>query len=171
MRKTALGLTGLLCLATPLQAQATTRIQKTFDKWTVACVEPEESKNRCNLAQSFTGKVQKTGKNVFIFSWTLTRDPEGSEKAVLRAPLGVDLGNGINVQFPGIERVRTDFFVCNRRGCFAEIPMDKAWERELSRKETLKIAYKLRNGREVEVDLDLKGYGDAYGFFNAQLNK
>ena len=35
------------------QGQAQTRLQKNFDKWIVACVQPEGQSNQCTLAQNF----------------------------------------------------------------------------------------------------------------------
>lgn len=172
MHKSAVGLVSLLaCALAPLQSQATTRIQKTFDKWTVSCVEPEESVKRCSLTQSFRGKNQKTGQPVFIFSWSVSRDAGGATKAFLRAPLGVDLKSAINVQFPDLNPIAVSYLVCNRRGCFGELGLDKAWTRELERQKALLVEYRIRNGQAVKLEMDLTGFTKAHAFFNAQLEQ
>jgi invasion protein IalB len=154
-----------------VQSNAATRIQKEFDKWVVTCVEPDENDNRCSLTQTFQGQNQKTKKRVFVFSWAQTKDNDGAEKALLRTTLGADLKTKMHIKFPNMDAIAVDYIVCNRRGCFGEIAFDKAWAREMSSNKTVSVEYNMRNGRAMKLEVDLKGFSEAYAFFQAQSAK
>ncbi|MES0880796.1 invasion associated locus B family protein [Roseibium sp. SCP14] len=161
----ALGLAGVA------ETEAATRIQKEFGKWLVACVEPDDARNRCTLSQTFHGVNQSNKNRVFVFSWAVSTNDEGVENASLRTPLGVGLDDKLTVAFPDTDPVVVEFDVCNRRGCFGEYPFDSAWSRALKRNETVHVSYIFRNGREVSLDVDLLGFSDAYAFYKQQLSQ
>jgi invasion protein IalB len=147
------------------QGQAQTRLQKNFDKWIVACVQPEGQSNQCTLAQNFEGQNQKTGQRFFAFSWSIAADPEGERKVRLRTPLGVKLIDKISIQFPGSDPLAVDYTVCTNIGCFAEFTFQKVWFRMLTENPTVTISYMLINDRKIDVKMELAGFSDAYAYF------
>lgn len=152
-------------------SDAQTRIQKQFENWRVDCVEPDANENRCTMIQTFQGQNQRTNRRTFAFSWAMTFDRDDVEKAVLRTPLGVDIENQINVDFPGLDPIVIGFDVCNRRGCFADITMDEAWRNALQRNEKVTVTYKIRNGNNIPIEMTLAGFADAYAFYRDEMNK
>ncbi|MDF2372549.1 MAG: invasion associated locus B family protein [Rhizobiaceae bacterium] len=150
-------------------SEAQTRLQKQFDKWLVACVDTEQGNKRCTMGQSFQGFNQKAKKRVFAFSATLFLDRDKVEKVILRTPMGVDLTKGLTVKFPDLDAVKLNYVVCARRGCVSEINLDDAWRNALSRNAAVTVSYKIRNGQDIGIEVDLKGFTDAYSFYKTQL--
>ncbi|MCP4315572.1 MAG: hypothetical protein GY789_06005 [Hyphomicrobiales bacterium] len=166
-----LGVFGIVSLAGVVDSSAQTRIQRQFDKWLVACVEPEGNDNRCTLTQTFQGVNQKTKSRVFVFSWALIVNNEGQENVILRTPLGVDLNKSVKIGFPDSEAVTVTFDVCNRRGCFGEFRFENGWSEAMQRNEKVSIDYVFKNGRDVNLEMELKGFGGAYAFYKQQMSQ
>ena len=166
-----LGAIGILSMSGAADADAETRLEREFDKWLVACVEPEGKENSCTLSQTFRGTNQNTKDRVFVFSWMLTVDQDGKEDVILRTPLGVELNKSVRITFPDTGPDSMGFNVCNRNGCFSRFGFESGWSEAMQRNRTASVEFAFRNGRDVNLEMELQGFSSAYAFYREQLGK
>lgn len=161
---------GVLAAAfSALPAGAVTKVQKSFEKWIVSCVEAAESNNRCTLSQNFTGINNRTKKRVPVFFMSLSENKDGVDTLIMRTPLGVDLEKRINVAFPEVDPVTVNFDVCNQRGCFSEFEAGESWLKALRANESITVTYAMRNSRDVDIEIQLGQFDEAYKFFKESM--
>ncbi len=148
---------------------AETRIEKTFGNWLLNCVEPDEGATKCQLTQSFTGVVQETKQQIFVFSWVIVRKDDGQNWAVLRTRLGVNLKNKLRVTFPADEIISLEFDHCDQNGCIIEFAFSDAWADAFVRHESAAIAYDLAGGRNFSFEFSLDTFQEAFNSFNERI--
>ena len=145
---------------------ATTRLEKFFDNWKVECRDDEKTKN-CALVFAL---LEKKSKRV-VFSWTVSKDTEAKnlDMALIRTPTGVLLPDGVSVSFAGSEAVSVPFKTCGPRGCIAELKLDDQWLKALGSQETMSIAYKSVRGQDINHEITLKTFSEAYAFYKSEI--
>lgn len=150
-------------------ANAVTRVQKTFGAWQVDCTERENNQKNCSLQYSLVTKKDKRP----VFSWTIVRrGKEGAlNKAVLRTPTGVRLADGVSVGFEGAEQVKIEYLTCGPRACVAEFDFTDDWFKALASKKKVLVNYKAANDKPIKHDIDLNQFSAAFDFFTGQLGK
>jgi len=147
-------------------ANAETRVQKTFGSWIVSCVQPDGAdKNSCVLSQSFQQNAATDQQPVFAFSWSVGQGEDGIERAVLRAPLLVDLSKDISVNASGIAPKIVAFRQCTGQICLAMTEFKDNWSAVFANSDSVDVQYTLLNGAEIQIAIDLDGFPDAYAFF------
>lgn len=149
------------------QADAATRLQKTFGNWKVDCTEREANQKNCSLQYSL---VTKKDKRV-VFSWTIVRRGKDDPKnmAVLRTPTGVLLADGVNVGFEGADPVKINYLTCGANGCVAEFDFTDQWVKALGSNPKVTVNYKAVNEKPIKHDVDLKQFATAFDFFVSQM--
>jgi invasion protein IalB len=83
---------------------------------------------------------------------------EGSEVLVLRAPLGLLLGEGVSVVVDGRSVGRLAFLTCELDGCVAPVRLDGALRRALRGGTTLNLSLRRRTGELISVEVSLIGF-------------
>jgi invasion protein IalB len=145
---------------------AATKIQKTFETWQVECNESDQGQKVCGL---FTAYINSQNKAV-VLSWTIAHDANSdTTKLVVRTLTGIDVSQGISVQFDGSKPVTIPYKICMPQFCAAEVPFSDAWLKALKASEKFTVIYKAANGAEVKQEVGLKGFGEAYDFYVSQL--
>ncbi|WP_395685450.1 invasion associated locus B family protein [Aestuariivirga sp.] len=148
-------------------ADATTRIEKTFSGWKVECVEADDGKSSCGLQYALATKKDKA----IFFSWSILRDARNpdSNKVILRTPTGVLLQKGIDVGFEGAEPVKVNYLTCGPRSCVAEFDFTDKWAEALASNEKIEVNYVAANGKPLKHQISLKQFSEAFEFYNGQL--
>lgn len=151
-------------LAAP--AGATTRVQKTFGGWRVDCTEKDDGQKACLLQYALVTQKDKRP----VFSWTIVRGKEGEpNKAILRAPLGVLLQDGVNIGIEGADPVKINYLTCGTQGCVAEFDLKEQWLKALGSYPKAIVSYKAVTREPIKHEIDLTQFGEAFKFYAGQL--
>jgi invasion protein IalB len=151
----------LIAAGTPSHAQ--TRTEKTFDDWLVTCQEQGEKK-ACGLSQTFRDAKTKR----IALSWIITRDVNGSDKAVVRTPTAVALADGLRVAVPTAGEFVAAYRFCGPRACTAEFAFTDEWLKAFRGQGEFSATFKPVGGNPVTLKGSLKGFSAAYDFFAEQ---
>lgn len=163
MRAIAFSVSGALAAAAALTpAVAQTRVEKTFEKWVVTCVEKGGVKS-CAITQSFANPRNKA----VVFSWSVIKDAEGV-KAVIRTPTNIKLAEGVQVKTSADKPIRISYKTCGPRYCFAEMNFGDDWVKYFQASQTVPVTISPMQGATADVTVDLKGFAAAYTYFQEQ---
>lgn len=145
-------------------AQAQTRTERQFEGWTVGCLETEKIKS-CALSQLVRAQKNKR----VVFGWTVFSDKGGARKARIRTPTGIDLEKGITVTVPGSKPIPVSYRFCGPQACIAEFAFSDAWVGAMKKQTEMNVSFTpVGTGKEVTVKMSLKGFSDAYDYFDQQ---
>lgn len=148
-------------------AQAVTRVQRTFGPWQVDCTERDNGKKNCVLQYALVAKKDKRP----VFSWSIVRrgkDAAG-DRAVIRTPTGVLLANGVNVGFEGADPVKINYVTCGPRACLAEFDFTDDWLNALESKKKVLVSYNAANDKPIKHEIELAQFKAAFEFYTAQI--
>jgi invasion protein IalB len=160
----------ILALATGLTAaaataDAATRVQKTFDQWRVDCTETEKAKF-CGLI--FALLHAKTKQVMFAWSIVPAKEGSGGNRAMIRAPNGILLSEGLLVEFAGTDPVKLAYKTCGPRNCIVEVDFSESWLKAFNSHPSFAATYVAVNGTPTRHEISLKQFKEAYGFYTAQ---
>ena len=152
----------LLALSSGEGALAQTRLQKTFDQWSVECVETD--KKICGL---YFRLVNPKNKRV-VLSWAVVPAKEGN-LAVVRTPNGVALADGVSVKLGSAEPVRITYKTCGPVNCIGEVDFSEAWLKAFRSNESFILTYVGNNGKKFDQNVSLKGFADGFNYYVGQV--
>jgi invasion protein IalB len=160
----------IVCLAlfglTGGHGVAAIKIQKTFDGWQVECTEDDQGKKSCAVFIVF---VQDKTKAI-VLGWTIGRDSNSDlGRLVVRTLTGIDVSAGIAVQFGASKPVNIPYKTCMPQYCAAEVNFSENWLKAMNAAPKFTVIYKAANGKDVKQEIDLKGFAEAYKFYNSQI--
>lgn len=145
---------------------AATKTQKNFDGWQVECNENDQGAKTCAVFIAFINNKNKA----VVLGWTIGRDDKSeTSKLIVRTLTGVDVSEGITVQFGGSKPVTIPYKMCMPQFCAAELPFSENWLKTMNASQKFTVTYKAANGKEVKQEVDLAGFGEAYKFYASQI--
>ena len=155
-------LTVAALVATP--ASATTRVEKTFGKWVVACVDSDAGARSCSMTQQVAAPAPARGYTLVA----VIRGSKAQQTLALLAPTGVSLKDGITLSL-GDPPTNLAYSECGPRVCAASIPFDSKLLAALKGSPKVLASYVLGNKKLVQATVDLATFGDGYAYFASQL--
>jgi len=168
-RLAALAAAGVALLAASLPAApaaAATKTEKTFNAWTVVCVENDQEAKRCSLIQS---RIRPQDKRLALL-WSISAGDDNALTQSLTVPAGISIKEGIRL-FVGDGDPRTlGYDVCGPRVCIARGAFDAALANAIKGATKASASYVLGNKQLMQVNFDLNGFSEAYDYLVAQLS-
>lgn len=148
-------------------SSAATKIQKTFGgSWQVECNESDQGEKTCGVFIAFIHSQNKA----VVLSWTIARAEMSHEtKLVVRTLTGIDVSQGISVQFDSSDPITIPFKICMPQYCAAEVPFSDNWLQAMKRAKKLTVTYKAANNVDVKQEVDLKNFSEAYDYYTSQM--
>ena len=156
----------LLAHALVPSAEAATRTEKTFDAWTVICVEGDDQAKRCSLMQS---RVRAQDKRLALL-WTISARADNELGQALTVPVGISIKEGIRVFIGDGDPQIFGYDVCGPRVCIARGDFTPDLALALKGASKASASYVLGSKQLMQVEFDLTGFSEAYDYFVAQLS-
>ena len=145
-------------------ASATTRTEKTFGKWVVACVDSDAGVRSCQLTQ----QVAAAGGRGASLIMTIA-GPKDKQNLVLVVPTGVSLKDGVTLAIgTGAAPLAFAYSMCGPRLCLSSSPLDPKLLAALKASPKGLANYVMANKKLVQVNIDLATFGDAYTYLLSQ---
>jgi len=127
--------------------------------WIVNCASTG-GQVACEASQRLV--VQKTGQ--LLLAVTVRIPPESKTAAMmLHLPHGLFLPDGVTLDVDGKGSKKQEVQTCDQRGCYAGLPIDEAYLKELQSGKTMTVAFRNLQKEEVRVPIALSGFKEAYG--------
>jgi invasion protein IalB len=150
-------------------ASAATRIEKTFGKWAVVCIEPDKEAKNCSMIQSHMQANEQTKKRRLVLRWTISTN-KGEQTQALIVPAGVSLSEGVRLFLGDAEPIVVAYSVCGPRVCIASAAVDAKTIAAIKASKKASASYVRGSKQLVQVELNLNGFGEAYDFIVQQLS-
>ncbi|SDB40588.1 invasion associated locus B family protein [Bauldia litoralis] len=147
-------------------AAAATKTEKTFDSWTVVCLENDDQQKRCSMLQS---RIRAQDKRM-VLVWSITADDNNEITQSLTVPVGVSIKEGIRLFLGDGDPITLGYDVCGPRICLARTPLDTALVATVKSSGKASASYVLVNKQLMQVELDLTGFDTAYDYLVEQLS-
>jgi invasion protein IalB len=133
---------------------------KTYGDWQYKCEKYGANKEtRCYIL--YSAVVPKTKTRILQMAVAMEGPGQGP-LAILTAPLGVQLEEGLLLQVDGGETIRLPFKICAPGGCIAPRPLNDDNISELERGARLLVGFYNTAGELVAVPVSLKGFTAAF---------
>lgn len=146
-------------------AAAVTRVQKTFGKWVVTCVDNDNNARTCSMSQSQAAAGATQGTALVL----TVRGSKDKPTLVAVVPTGVSVQDGVTLNPGGdVQPMALPYTFCGPRVCVSSSPLDGKLLTALKAGQKLLANYVLGNKKLVQVNVDLAGFGDAYAYLASQ---
>ena len=166
-----------LCIATAMiagvvapPAHAMTRTEKTFNSWTVVCVENENQPKQCSMLQTVQRQQPNQG---FLLIWSISTGQGDGNKELTEAvtvPANVSIKEGIRLFIGDGDPVTLGYDLCGPRVCIARTPFTPETVATIKGSKKASASYVQASKQLVQVDLDLTAFSDAYDYLVQQLS-
>ncbi|MGI9365997.1 MAG: invasion associated locus B family protein [Rhizobiaceae bacterium] len=135
-------------------------LREAYGDWSVSCrqVKSEDGaqNNSCQLTQELRNK--KTGQLVLAFAVPGSKRPDGVN-AVVVAPFGLKLSEGLSVEVAGVSPVHVPFNTCLPSGCVANLRLNDDFNRAMRLGENATVVMTaLDQNQEIRVNISLNGF-------------
>jgi invasion protein IalB len=144
---------------TPPPPQPTRTEILNFDSWNVTCRDFAEAKHK-HVCFAQLQIVQQSNNQV-VFYWTMGFYDENHQLMTLQTPTGVSITPGVDLKLAKGNRT-VPYTACETGHCIATLPVDAALVRDLTATTDAKAVIHASDGRDVEVNIPLKGFDKAY---------
>lgn len=147
-------------------ASAATRVDKTFGKWLVSCVDTDAGNRRCNMSQSQAMAPNAKGA-ALILRITGTKE---KQNLLAMVPIGVSHPDGLTLNFGADGKPMTlPYSVCEPKLCVAYAAFDNRMLASFKSAPKGLANYVLPNKKLIQVNVDLGSFGDAHDYLLSQL--
>ena len=150
----------------PTPASATTKTEKTFDAWTVVCIEDNDQAKRCSMTQS---RIRAQDKRLVLL-WTISAGDNNELTQSLAVPAGISIKEGIRLFIGDGDPETLGYDVCGPRVCIARSPFAANLAQAIKGANKASASYVLGSKQLMQVEFDLAGFGPAYDYLVAQLS-
>lgn len=158
---------GIALLAGALApAQATTKTERTFDAWTVVCIENDDAAKRCSMLQS---RIRAQDKRLALL-WTISAGDDNALVQSLTVPAGISIKEGIRLFVGDGDPETLGYDICGPRVCIARAPFGSDLAQSLKGASKASASYVLGSKQLMQVEFDLTGFAPAYDYLVAQLS-
>jgi invasion protein IalB len=164
--RTALMVAALSALAAASVApvSAATRVEKTFGKWIVTCVDNDAGARNCSMTQQVAAAAPARGAALIA----VIRGTKAQQTLALLVPTGVSLKDGVTLAL-GDPPTTLAYNQCGPRVCATSLPLDSKVLGVLKGSPKVIASYVLANKKLVQATVDLATFGDSYAYFASQL--
>lgn len=132
--------------------------QQPSQPWLVNCASTG-AQVACEANQRLV--VQKTGQ--LLLAVTVRIPPESQTGAMmLHLPHGLFLPDGISLDIDGKDGKKQAVQTCDQKGCYAGLPIDDPYLKELQSGKTLTIAFRNLQKEDMRIPISLSGFKEAY---------
>ena len=145
---------------------AATKTEKTFDAWTVVCVEDDAQAKRCSMLQS---RIRAQDKKLALL-WTISAGDNNELTQSLTVPAGISIKEGIRLFIGDGDPATFGYDVCGPRVCIARGPFGADLAEALKAADKASASYVVGSKQLMQVQFDLTGFGAAYDFLVSQLS-
>ena len=137
-------------------------IKEKIENWTLKCITPEGSTERCEANQIIINNRQQPVAEISIFKL-----PEGqvaAAAATILVPLETVLPEGLILAIQDIEPKKYPFKFCNSLGCYSQIGLTEKEVEALKNKEKASILLKhISSGdQQIVIPISLVGFTKAF---------
>jgi invasion protein IalB len=143
-----------------------TKIERTFGTWRVVCVENEGSARKCSMLQSYT--VPNTKQLAFV--WVIGVNEKKELGLTMTVPPGVSIKEGVRISLGQGEPRTIAFDLCGTRACTARAPLDNALLQAITGNPKGSANYVTAARKQVQIELDLSQFKNAYDYFIKQIS-
>jgi len=127
-----------------------------YGAWTLHCTTLPDTGKACEVLHVVRGQQGPIAQVAF-------GRPEAGEPvlAVIRTPLGMNLGAPVTLSGEGSDDVTLSWFICLQTGCLARTEVAAAQMEGITASTALQLAFEDGGERPVEIDLPVEGLSDA----------
>lgn len=168
-RRGFLALLGTLLVAAgiaPPPAYAVTRTEKTFNAWTVVCIEDDNQAKRCSMLQS---RVRTQDKQLVIL-WSISTGETDQLDQSLTVPVGISIKEGVRLFVDDRDPATLGYDFCGPRVCIAQSVFSPEMAQSVKQAKKASASYVLGTKQLMQVDFDLDGFGEAYDYLVEQIS-
>ncbi len=130
---------------------------ETIGAWTLICQETPDKRQNCSAIQDVTNP-----QGQIVLSMVAGYDVDGQRALLVRAPLGIDLGMGLEFNLPGDEPVAFQFTACDQISCNAILLVTEENFPKLAAAASIELAYTRGDGVRVPASVKTAGLSEAY---------
>lgn len=145
-------------------ASAATRVEKTFGKWVVTCVDNDAGARTCSMTQQVAAAAPARGSALIA----VIRGTKAQQTLALLVPTGVSLKDGVTLAL-GDPPTSLAYNQCGPRVCATSLPLDAKVLTALKGSPKVIANYVLGNKKLVQATIDLATFADSYTYFASQL--
>lgn len=129
-----------------------------FDNWILTCQEqpPAAGSKTAKKTCWATMRVTDSQSKRIVAVWKIGRDAKDAPTMAITTPTGVLVRDGVDLQV-GPNPRKFAYQWCDPKECEASIAYDQAMANELSAAKEATIAFRLRDGRQVNVKVAIAG--------------
>ena len=160
----------ILALIALAPASAASRTERTFGKWVVVCIQPDNEAKRCSMTQSLVRTNRQTNRRRLVLRWRISIDKEREQTQALIVPTGVSVKEGVRLLLGDAEPIVIGYNICGRRVCVASAPLDAKVVAAVKASEKASASYVRGSKQLAQVQFDLNGFGQAYDFLVKQFS-
>ncbi len=125
--------------------------------WTVICQDQADGKKGCSASQDL---VNPQGQ--IVLSLIAGYNEQAQRAFLVRAPLGIDLGQGLEFNLPGDKPVAFEFTACDQTSCNAVLTVTDENYPKVEAAGSFELAYTRGDGLRVPASVSVSGLNDAY---------
>ena len=133
-------------------------IKERFENWTLKCIKPVNSIERCEANQIIFNQKQQPVAEISIIK--LPKDQVAVAAATIIVPLETILSEGLVLAIQELEPKRYQFKFCNSLGCYSQIGLTDDEVEALKKKEKASIVLKhISSGdQQIVIPMSLNGF-------------
>ena len=133
-------------------------IKERFENWTLKCIKPLNSIERCEANQIIFNQKQQPVAEISIIK--LPKGQVAAAAATIIVPLETILSEGLVLAIQELEPKKYQFKFCNSLGCFSQIGLTDDEVEALKRKEKASIFLKhISSGdQQIVIPMSLDGF-------------
>jgi len=128
-----------------------------FGAWTVLCQEAPNGPKSCSAIQDVANE-----RGQIVLSMVAGYDVNGQRALLVRVPLGIDLGMGLEFNLPGDKPVAFEFSACDQIGCNAILTVPEENFAKLAAAGSIELGYTRGDGVHVAASVKTDGMTEAY---------
>ena len=130
-----------------------------FDNWSVVCSDYAEGPHKRSCVAVL--KVQQSGSNQIILTWTVAINDSKQYVTVIQAPTGVLIRPGLELQLEKAAPRRIEFESCEPGRCTATLVMDNAFMKDAGTAANASVGLQSADGKSVQIGFAMKGFDKA----------
>ena len=133
-------------------------IKERFENWTLKCIKPMNSTERCEANQIIFNQKQQPVAEISIIK--LPKGQIAAAAATIIVPLETILSEGLILAIQELEPKKYQFKFCNSLGCYSQIGLTDDEVEALKRKEKASIFLKhISSGdQQIVIPMSLDGF-------------
>jgi invasion protein IalB len=122
------------------------------------------------MTQMHVRENRQTRRRDLVLRWSVSTNKEREQTISFGVPAGISVKEGVRLSLGEAEPVVIGYSFCGPRMCLATSPLDAKMVAAIKAGQKASASYVLGSKRLMQVDLDLKGFGEAYDYLVQQVS-